>query len=368
MYTGTGLPNRHTASWGCDNELFSEFSDINGNDCFLEAPHPGGDGWASSWLMQNICYDLQRSMAWKPVFNSENHLTKPAQPEYVPPEHFRTALWQGAIHGQGATAIWCWERVGEYQVTALYGNVMDRPACALAVGTTCLDLNRFAKEVTALQAAAAPAAILYSMASITRDGRYNGSVSSAYSALNFCGRRVRFVSEKQLARGQIDGLRMLILPNATHVLPATLAALRELPVSVRLVIVGDAPAKDPYERPLAAAEVAGVRDRALVLPAVSARELWPLLLAELRRLGALPDIGVVGAETGKPVWGVEWLPAEVTGRTVVNLVNLRDQPVDVRILRASAPTQPRDLLSLGGRKRVRTLQPLTPVLAELPRR
>jgi len=47
-------------------------------------------------------------------------------------------------------------------------------------------------------------------------------------------------------------------------------------------------------------------------------------------------------------------------------VNLRyQQPVKVRIVAHGKAVEARDLLSLGGRERASTLQPLTPVLAEV---
>jgi hypothetical protein len=124
----------HKSSWGVDPELFGESMDLNGNDDIILEPEAGTD-WALAWQLQNLGYDIQRSLAAKPIFNSENHPTLDGYTGYVQPEHFRTALWQGAIHGQGATTIWVWERTTNH-ADCLYGNVMDRPGCAQAVGVT----------------------------------------------------------------------------------------------------------------------------------------------------------------------------------------------------------------------------------------
>ena len=367
---GSGLLNRYTVCWGGDNERFVEISDINGNDCVFEAPYNGSrGGWAVPWQWQNIGYDLQRSLAWQPIFNSENHLTHANRTGYVPPEHFRTALWQGAIHGQGATAVWCWERVAPDSSVkdALYCNVMDRPRCAQAVGTTSLDLNRFAEEVTSLQSAASPVAIVYSMASIIRNEHYNGSVGAVYEVLNFCGMRVSFISEKQLAAGKGPEYRMLVLPDATHVLPETFKAIKKLPRSVKLVIVGDAPQKDPYGKAYPARDVTRLRKMAMTLDrsANPKDDLWSKLYLALDRLGTLPSVRVVDAATGEPVWGVEWVTSRLDGRELVNMVNLTPNPVEVKLLRDGLAVEARNLLSLGGRDPVRRLAPMVPVLAEL---
>jgi hypothetical protein len=369
---------RHVTAFGTDPEMFGALSQINGNDC---AMWPGGGEWAISWHGQNMAYDLQRSLNRKPVFNSENHLTPDRSTYYVPPEHFRTALWQGAIHGQGATTIWVWERTFD-RGSDFYGNVMQRPGCAHAVGTTCLDLNRFSDEVTALQKVRAPVAILYSMASIARNPRYLDAVGRAYTALNFCGVKVDFISEKQLAAGKGNDYRIIVLPEATHLPDPAFQALLGLD-SVHYVIVGEAPRKDPYGKDFGANQVDRIRSSAVMfeLSADVEQVLWPEFRALLQKLGALPDLKVVDAKTGEPAWGVEWLPAKVGARTVINIINLRSQPVEVKVLERGRATQSDanrmrqeapfktvnagDLLSIGGRGQVRELKPMTPVLAEL---
>jgi len=315
-----------------------------------------------------MTYDLQRSLNEKPVFNSENHLTPDGSTYYVGPQHFRTALWQGAIHGQGATTIWVWERTVDPSrpwyagTTCFYGNVMDRPGCAEAVGRTCLDLNRFADEVTVLETKPAPVAIVYSMASMARNSRHTDALGRVYTALNFCGVKVDFISEKQLAEGKGLKYAMIVLPEVTN-LPKN--AVQGLTGRTSLVVVGSPPSKDQYGKGMAidgswietAATYPGDADIEKVL--------WPAFNSLLQKCGALPDVRVVDAKTGQPVWGVEWLPAEVKGRTVINMMNLSGKPVDVKIVRGAKSVGARDLLSLGGAAKVRTLLPITPILAEI---
>ncbi|MHB1000519.1 MAG: beta-galactosidase [Armatimonadota bacterium] len=359
---------RNSVTWGIDPELFNRFSDINGNDCTI---WPGDSYWGISWMEQNMYFDLQRSMGLKPVFNSENHLQTDGSTYYVAPEHYRTALWQGAVHGQGATTIWVWERSvpGSPSTYPFYGNVMDRPGCAQAVGTTCLDLNRFSEEVTAVQNVQAPVAIFYSIPSYARQDNFINVLRNAYAALNFCGIKVEFISEKQLAAGNGSRYRMIVLPDTTHMTDAAFSALWRLGSSTRLVFIGESGAFDPYNHPRSADFLANLRKGALCLKASASpeKDLWPAFLSELERLGVLPEVSVTDAKTGKPVWGVEWLPAKVGDRTVVNIVNLRAVPKDVNIKYRGNPVEARDLLSLGGKSKIRRLKPITPVLAEIVR-
>ncbi len=361
---------RQSVSLGIDPELFGRMGQINGNDCSIQ---PGGDYWGISWGEQNMFYDLQRSTNRKPICNSENHLQPDGSTSYVPPEHYRTALWQGAIHGQGATTIWVWERMTRDASGAptpasapFYGNVMDRPGCAQATGVTCLDLNRFAEEVTALQNVKAPVAILYSMSSFARDDHFLGTMAKVYGALNFCGVKIDFITERMLAEGRVGSYKMIAIPGV-NVTSDALSALAKLSSRTRIVLVGEALTKDPYGKPTAAAALDRIRSRALTFAADAdqEKEMWPRLMQELETLGGLPDVRVVDAQTGKPLWGVEWLAAQASGRTLVNVCNLRATPFQVKLVRNGKPIDARDLLSLGGREAVRTIKPITPVLAEV---
>ena len=357
------LPHRFTVSWGCDPELFGRFSDLNGNDCLIRGR--AGGGWALPFHLQNMSYDLQRSLNGKPVFNSENHPTNDRSTEYVHPNHFRTALWQGAIHGQSSTTIWAWERTGD-RGHDFYGNVMDRPGCAESVGMTCLDLNRFADEVTALQNVKAPVAILFSIACITRNPKYQETLYHAYCALNFCGVKIDFISERQLAAKRGSQYGMIVLPDATHVLPSTFDAIRTLPDSTRRVIVGEGPVKDPYGMDYPTDKLKEIREKSFCCAdADPEKVLWPALLDEMKALDILPEQSVVDASSEQPVWGVEWLPAAVKGAMVINIVDLRDEPKRIKILSNGETVEARDLLSLGGREKVGTLEPMLPVLARL---
>jgi len=190
---------RHShGPWSVDPELFGQLSDINGNDCVKWYARRGD--WACHWQTENMAYDFQRSMADKPVFNSENHLIPDRDTDYVPPDYIRNVYWQGAVHGQSATTTWVWERT--YSPTSDFaGSIMHRPACVEAMGQTGLDLMRLAPEVTALQRLEPPVALLWSLASVVYDQGHLSVLRQAYEALNFCGVKLGFVTERQLASG-----------------------------------------------------------------------------------------------------------------------------------------------------------------------
>lgn len=356
--------NPGAVSFATDTELFGGLLEINGNDCY-SFPTGNPDWPMDNWLVA-MSYDMQRSFANKPVFNSENHIAPDGSTYYIPPENFRASLWLGALHGQGATTIWVWERAFDNS-QGFIGSVFERPGCAQAVGVTCLDLNRFAEEMTALQNVRAPVAIIYSNSSMIRCGdKHAGAVQRVYQALAFCGVRIDFISEKQLAAGKGAQYKLIIAPQAEVITDAAAEGIAKLPESTRLLVLNECFARNEYGKPRADESVKQLLGRGAALAdGDPAKVLWPALRKELESVGGLPEYSVVDAKTGEPVWGIDWLPARVGGRTVISIINYRGAPVSVKIMRGDTPVEARDLLSLSGRERVSTLKSLTPVLAEI---
>lgn len=356
--------NAGQVGWHTDQELFGNALEINGNDCY-QFPTGNPDWPCDPWMM-NTSHDLQRSFAEKPVFNSENHIAPDGSTYYINPEHFRFSLWQGAIHGQGATTIWVWQHAHNNN-DGFIGSVMDRPSCAQAVGTTCLDLNRFADEVTALQTVKAPAAIVYSMSSIIRNGgSHTDAVMRAYFCLNMSGVKVDFISEKQLAEGKGSQYKLIVFPAVGTLTDAAFEGVKAIPTATRLLLIGDSPKQNQYAKPLPEEAVKQIVARSVAVANGDAeKELWPVIREQLELAGGAPEVTIVDADTGKPIWGVEWRSTKFNGRTIVNIINLRGKPYEVKLLKNGTERWARDLFSLDGREKVKTLKSLTPVLAEV---
>lgn len=223
-------------------------------------------------------------------------------------------------------------------------------------------------EVTSLQSKIAPVAIVYSIASFMKNGGHVDATNRAYESLNFCGVKIHFVSESQLAAGKGKEYRMLVLPQCTHLTEDALRGLLSVPPGVALVALGYTPAKTPYGRELPTELTSAARQRIRGLdPAMDTKHLWPMTSNELAMVKSLPSVSVVDGNTGEPVWGVEWLPTAVGKRTVVNIINLTDKPIGVKLVSAGKEARTWDLLSYGGKSPARTLRPLIPVLAEMNR-
>jgi hypothetical protein len=347
--------DRDKVGWGIDPELICQATDLAGCDAY--APY----GWHSGsyvydFLGQELFYDLLHSFRGQPVFNSENHLsTDGSGPAHVPMNHTRSVLWQGGLHHQGSTTIWVWEMSTD---PSLSGNIYFRPANIFGAGRAMLDLNRLAPEVTTINNARPRVALLYSQPSIFWQENYKGTLFSIYTALNFMGEPITFVSERQLAAGTAAKVNWLIVPNATHVLDTTPAALAAFKKSGgKILLIGkDSLSRDEYDRPLPSrpdypAIEPGTDDRAT--SALLRTALRPLLTADLRE-----------SQDGQPTWGVEFRVVPMGKVMLVPMVNFNQEACTVTLSKW-AGRQALDLLS-GETLDLKTI-PLDPMLPRLLR-
>lgn len=310
---------------GTDHELFNAFSQIAGNDSWKYLSRWGGR-YANDWLSQNMYFDLLRSMGGMPIFNSENHLIVDREARRVPPAHIRNVLWQAAIHGEGASTTWVWERTYADH-SDFTGSIMHRPACVEAHSRTGLDLLRLGREINAFQTAPARVAIIYSKASLHYNPDCERTTLRAYEALNFTGEKIDFITERQLAEDQDIRYELILAPRVTHLPHEAHAGLRGyLRDGGRLVCIGGTPALGEYGEPISE-PVVPTSEITESVPIELRRELVPLLdeLPGGRRLH------VVDAATGEEAWGVECRSAEADGRTFLNITNYLQEPVSVRI-------------------------------------
>jgi len=248
---------------------------------------------------------------------------------------------------------------------------MHRPACTEAQNLACLDLNRLAPQVTAIQRLAPQVALLSSVASNIYCKDHVRVMREAYTALNFCGVPVGFVTERQLAAWLAGGqpppalrdARLLVVPAAGAVPDATMAGVaRFAAAGGRVVRIGECFARNEHNRPRAmAGELAGE-----AWPEAEAKALWPKLRKLLREAGTTP-LAELRDERGEPVWGVELRAAKADGTLVVNLANYLRKPQRVRLVVDGEIVAGTDLVS--GRKvnDLFALPSLQPMLIQVSR-
>jgi hypothetical protein len=316
--------DRGTVFWGADPWDFARLSQINGNDCyFLQLAERAP--WASEWLAQNMYYDLQRSMKRVPIFNTENHIIRDREQGDIHPNHIYAAIWQGAIHGQGASTTWAWQRTYDEKAD-FEGLILHRAACTAAMSRCALDLMRLSKEVAALQNIEPRVALLYSHAATIRDKRHVPARAQVYEALNFCGIPIGFITDEQIAAGLLRPYACLIVTAAQAASLDAIEGIRKYIAEGGRVLAYGSPCltMDEYGRPATTPTFSATLDPQ------QGKELRDILLTELEKAGIHPEITLRTPDGALP-YGVEWRSAAEGGRTVLNMINLTRQSVQVNL-------------------------------------
>ncbi|MCE5322742.1 beta-galactosidase [bacterium] len=339
---------------GNDAYLYGKIFEINGNDSSNNYDFGNKDDYTDAWLSNNMYYDLQRSAKDAPVFNSENHIVEEGNATAVPAEHIRTALWQQAIHGQSATTIWLWQRAINPK-TELYGNFMQRPSCARAVGITNLDLNRAAYEVTALQQTPEQVIILQSTSTATYEkGLSDSSLFRTYIALNFMGMRIGFITERQLEDGIVPKAGVLVIPNTRHLSNAAFETLKKYKGHV-MMIGNSSLAYDEYDKKRS--ETIKGEIVPFIREQTKTKDIYRVLKTHFAVWKVGPKTTVVD-EKGDSIWGVEWREAETATGRVVNLCSYLTTPVTIKLRANGKDVKAVDVLTGKAVSGVIKLKPL----------
>jgi hypothetical protein len=318
---------RKTVFWGTDPWDFARLSQLNGNDCsFLQLAER--EPWASGWQTQNMYFDLQRSMKRVPIFNTENHIIRDREQGYVSPNHVYSAIWQGAVHGQGASTTWAWQRT--YDPAADFeGLILHRAACTAAMSRCALDLMRLSREVAALQNVQPQVALLYSHAATIWDARHVPARANVYEALNFCGLPIAFITDEQIGAGLLNPYKCLIVPAAKSASREAIEGIRAWVAEGGKIIAYDEPnlTIDEYGRAVTPPPFLATLPKKTKS---DLRKLRDALTGRLASMGIEPEVALRTPKRACP-YGVEWRCATHEGRTLVNLINFTREPVKVEL-------------------------------------
>ncbi|PAW79886.1 MAG: hypothetical protein B9S32_00745 [Verrucomicrobia bacterium Tous-C9LFEB] len=323
---------------GVDPELITEFTDLAGCDSWSFITPESNESY--TWLRTQLWYDLLNSFQQRPVIDSELHFIHDRHPaESIPPGHFYTVLWQGALHHRTAFVNWIWsEPVG----ASSQGCITLRPANVYASARAMIDLNRLAPEVRAINEAPADVALLYSMTSLIWEEDYPAVIKNIYGLLTQLGCKVTFVSERQLAAGKIPSAKLVILPHATHVVEGTASILDRLQRegTIDLLPVGSGNlAFDEYGKP---ASVVPKLPDSLRLGGVDARTDLEVLAVALGNRLTAPAL--IDSRTGKRALGADYRVINYKGRQLVSIINLLHRPMILKVATEGVAT---DLIGGG---------------------
>jgi hypothetical protein len=349
---------------GIDYERFTQLDRIAGNDCVMAFADQHEGEYACEWQTMALNYTLQHSSApGSPIYNSENHLIADRDARYIPESYIRSVFWLEAMHGQGATTTWVWDRE---QGGDLGENILTRANCVRAYGRVALDLQRLAPEVYALSQAPAQIAILYAYSSLLPSKDYVDEAHAAFEGAYFTGAVADFISERQVEAGKLANYKVVIVPRASHAPDAVVKGLNDfIRKGGSVLAVGPCFRYDEYGRARPHTLVATGQGTLAALPGrLTAHTYRDVLDQLMAAAGVTPPVQIVGPN-GEPVWGVNVRAVQDQGRLLVNLLNLTREPRQVRLITQVKSKQATNLISGKEMELAFTLSPLEPTLLAL---
>lgn len=235
MYTA-GYEQSRFLGIGTNYEDMAEAFDINGNDAWAYL------GTGDTIFGTNMWYDLQTSILNRPVFNLENHVVldnKNIDYSRNYAGHYRSAVWQGALHGLGGNLTWLWGKSDHMDEGIFCNTTMQyRLDCMIEGGKLTYDLNRLAGEVAALANKEPDVAILYSYTSPVYDRVHEPQMAKVYQGLLCKGMKPVFVTEEDFSN--LNKCKVLIVPYARYVPEKTLDSVLAAADSGKKIILLDA--------------------------------------------------------------------------------------------------------------------------------
>jgi hypothetical protein len=323
-----------------DYEALWDLFDVTGFD--------GGFGlndgeYAFDFAKGGIDIDFSRSFyPMKPVANNENHIISDGHYGEYSNELTYLSNILSYFLGMNAGSIWNWGNTrhtyGEYAFT--------RANTYHATIQAALDLRRFPEEIAAFRRTPEPPfRILHSLPSFAERDPYVRSLYGLYGACSFTGWAVRFITERNLEKGDYKDAKVIVVPDARRVSAETFAALDAFAAKGGIVLVDGEAAltKDQWGKIVPGRAAALKRFRRI--GDVSSRTRFEALNAVLAEKGVEPPLAITGPD-GKTPFGVIWRTAETAaGEKVAFVANLNKHTVEVKIPKRGMFSKWRDLLN-----------------------
>ncbi|MCP4311450.1 MAG: hypothetical protein GY790_09335 [Bacteroidetes bacterium] len=302
------------------------------------------------WLGQSFLYDYLTSLEpYRPVVDFEYHAfsINPIRVPDIGPGHARATLWMAHLHGLVGNMVWYWHRrygpdpfPAEYFKWWIYGSISTQPIVAAEYFQTMLSLNMFADEITALaNPAERPVGLFVSKPSYIQNQNHIGALHRAYEAACFHDLPLGFVTGDMLVNSGIpDDIKLLIIPDAQYVGARELAVLRQAEsAGIRLLYLGrKGITYDEYGFDHSHESLAFLKD-VPVLEYASAPDLARQLGKVMQPLAGHVPVTVEDSE-GQSAFGVMRRHAYLDGRSILLLVNLAADAVDVRLTNGQGKT------------------------------
>ncbi len=316
-------PLRSYMQSGIDMELFDEFCDVLGNDSstFIEQDPK------TSFIRTMMWYDYLRSISDKPIYNSEEHITVDSSTDFDAQmkDHFRSVIWQGAIHGRNMSSIWTWN---DARTGFLSGHIKMRPDCTEETVHTSMDLDRLSEEVYAFSNKIPDAAILYSNASLVYSDSYMESLYDYYSSLVYSGKTVQFITDRHPEK--MHSSDILLIPEAKNVTAQTLAEIKKFADSGKKIIMigSDCLKYNEYNQANDSSDVTYVTNKSKVFTKKTFGSYeWGATIEDIKKEATSDnEYKLVSSSSGSSlVTDLEYQIAVVDGRVLMNVYYIANE-------------------------------------------
>ncbi|TDI69615.1 MAG: hypothetical protein E2O86_05145 [Bacteroidetes bacterium] len=311
------------------------------------------------WLGQSFLYDYLTSLEPnRPIVDFEYHAfsINPIRVPDIGPGHARATLWMAHLHGLVGNMVWYWHRrygpnpfPAEYFKWWIYASISTQPIVAAEYFQTMMRLNMFADEITALaNPPARPIGLFVSKPSYIQNQNHIATLHRAYESACFHDLPVGFVTGDMLVNSGIpDDIELLIIPDAQYVGARELAVLRQAKnAGVQLLRVGQINITHDEYGFAHADESLAFLNQVPVLDYASAPDLARQFGRIVQPLANRLPITVQGSD-GQSAFGVMRRYTNLDGRSILLLVNLSADAIDVRLInRQGKAVNGYDLLNL----------------------
>ncbi|MDQ1256676.1 MAG: hypothetical protein QG656_1275 [Candidatus Hydrogenedentes bacterium] len=315
---------------GVDREALAALTDFNG--C-MATVSPFDKFYSMEYPRHSLNYAFLRSLApWKPVVNCEDCIVSGGEsPGFYTAEYVHSVIWDAAISGMSASAVWGWNDAG--RLANPEDSVLARPLCLEGYARAAMDLNRLGRVVAAFQQAPADVAILWSPpAKILQDGvPYLSSAHDAYEGSSFAGVKLRYITQRQCAETQLEGIKVLIIPETPSLSDEGFAALQKYIEGGGIVARIGTPI--PYnERGHSRHDTVGNTPETILVRGVNLPTEYLHAMDAVFNFKRLADVPRVVNSFGYPLEGVKTRYVEVDGEGYLYVLNLRKETALCRLL------------------------------------
>ncbi len=338
-----GMWSGNKRDHGLDFEALTNISQVIGNDAGGINSYLWGstkwweENYAFDWSAVSMPYDFLSSVKPNAVnYNSETHFLSKAsfRDIFLEPSYARMTHWLATLHGMNVSTNWFWGRNSDGSPkgnggSGYPGSVLQQPKIYHEILSTMIDLNAHSEAIDALQHIRKPVRLFYSETSAINSLAYMENVFDTYESIYFDGYAIGFVTENILQTQSSSQWDVVVIANAETVKSSEITALQNYLNNGGTVIIDNASLlKDEYGN--LHSQILNANTGTLITTTTNNIKtevdnflntkniIQPVKITETNPLGA-------------NVKGCVHRSVDINEKTVVNLVNITKEPINIHL-------------------------------------